>query len=124
MATKSEVVELAHRLIGVAAHDEALTADQSDFGTDLYDGLAAELLALHSVTVPATIPSGVMVHMANAVAADLAGHYGVPGPSRASAIMKVRAYYLPDDRDNSKDLDDDGTVTDAEAETAAYGQYY
>lgn len=124
MATKSEVITLAHRLIGVAAHDENLTADQLDFGTDIYDALSAELLSLHGVTVPTTIPTGLSVHLAKAVAADIAPHYGVSGPPRASAIMMARAYYLPDDRDDSQDFDDDGAVTASEAETAAYGQYY
>lgn len=124
MATKSDVITMAHRLLGLVATDEALTADQSAFGTDVYDSLNAELITSHGVTVPATIPAAMLVPMAKAVASEVASHYGIPGPSRANAIMRVRAYYLPDDRGNSKDLDDDGTVTDGEAEAAAYGQFY
>jgi hypothetical protein len=39
-------------------------------------------------------------------------------------IARLRTYGFPDDRDDSKDLDDDGTVTDEEADAAARGQFY
>ena len=127
MPTKNDVVTFAHRLIGILSADEVPTADQDAYAGAVLDAIFAELQTAQNMTLSwtlASVPSAALIGLAETLASDIAAHYGLSYKSRAYGIARLRASEISDDRESSKDLDGDGTVTESEAETAAYGLYY
>lgn len=99
--TTAEVIARAHRELGLLAADEAPTADMDAYAQDALDGVIGELAAVQDVSVSASeVPDEVFIPLASLLAAEIAPHYGVQGPSRARAIGRLRAIYLSDDRED------------------------
>lgn len=103
MPTRSDVVRRAFRRLGLAAEDEALTADQMRYAGDELDVLFAEMNTVEGFAFTWTlddIPEGAVPGLADILAEEIAPHYSVsPTMTRARAIMRLRAWALPDDRD-------------------------
>lgn len=127
MPTSHDVITLAHRQIGVVADDEPMTADQEAYATPLLEALFEEFQMVQGVTFTwglTAVPRAALIPLATLVAAEIAGHYSRPAPLISRATGRLRAAYLPDDRPDVRDLDDDGTVSANEADIAKRARYY
>lgn len=126
--TRDEIIEAAFRRIGVKATDVALTADEEAYGADILEGLFEELQTSQDLTIAWTLdttPDGIFPAMANYLAVEIAPSYSVaPIESRARAIQRIRAYLLTDDREDFRDLDDDGTISEEEEAAGDRSAYY
>lgn len=127
--TAAEVVAEAHRRLAILSVDEEPSTDQATYGAASLDGLFAELLAPpHSMGftwVLAETPDAAYRPLAWLLATQMAAHYVVAPPEpEARAMGRLRAYAFPDDREDFRDTDDDGTVSDEEAEAGARANYY
>lgn len=125
--TQLDVVAMAHRRLGILATDEVPTADMDDYASDTLEALFEELQVSHGMSFTwtlATVPEAAFLPLSYLLATEIAPHYEVPSESRAKAMGRLRAYQFPDDREDSRDLDDDGTVTDAEAAAGKRAEYY
>lgn len=125
MATRADVINLAHRRLGVLSADEEASADQYEYADDVLTSLFAELG--QDVTISwdlDAVPDTSFQPLANLLAVDLAPHYAMQSEPRSRAWMRFRATVLSDDREDLRDLDEDGTVEDAEAEAWARARYF
>ena len=126
--TAYEVVALAHRRLGVLSADEALQADQYEFGVSVLEGVIAELEAVQGLALTwdeTNVPDGLFLPVAYLVAADLAAHYEIaPRDTRGRLILQIRAYELPDDREDRRDTDEDGAVSDEEVAADGRAAFY
>lgn len=124
--TRNEVITLALRRLGILASDRAASADQVDYCNDELTVAIAHLEGPHGLTIGSgDIADNIASGMSHLLAANVAPHYGVnPIKSEAAAIGMIRAALLPDDRVDSRDLDDDGSVSEAEADAAKRAEFY
>ena len=125
--TKREVVSLALRQLGVLAADEQASADQFNYAGDVLDAVFAEENAVQGwgfVWTMNAVPDGAALGLAQLLAAEIAPHYMVGSPPRSRGIARLRAFAFPDNREDRADLDNDGTVTEAERTAAGYGAYF
>lgn len=127
MATTLEICTRALRLIQVLAADEAAEASDYDIARD---ALQAEFALLKQNQGFAwtwtldTAPDALLLPLAEVTASLIAPIYGVPGPSYARAVGRLRAYSFPDDRADRRDLDEDGAVSTAEIEADKKARYF
>lgn len=123
-----EVCTRALRHIGVIDADDPATAADIAYCRDALGSILDELVVdPYNFTISwtaETVPDVYFRPLALLVAVDVAPHFGVPAELRATAIMRLRGIQFPDDREDRADLDDDGTVTDAERDAADRGRYY
>ena len=100
MKTRLDVVTRALRRLGVAAHDEAPTADQIESVGSVYDALLAEITETAGESIANnSVPEMVFIPLANLLAVEIAPDYGTPLPqSRGSAMLRLLAVMRPDDR--------------------------
>lgn len=126
MATRLDVIERAFRIIGVKAEDEGLTADQLANGGDVLDSLFAELG--NETTISWTLdttPTMSFQPLAMLLAVEIAGEYSAPKPTtRGLAWRRLMATIRSDNREDVRDLDDDGAISDEEADAGARSLYY
>ena len=127
--TKTELVAEAHRRISVLSVDEDPSTDMATYGASAADSLFAELLAaphLMGFTWDLeAIPEAVFRPLAWLLAVDLAAHYQVPPVERHNrAMARVRAYAFPDDSVDRRDDDEDGIITEAEANAGLRAAFY
>jgi hypothetical protein len=125
--TASEVVAQAHRYLGVLSVDEAVSGDQASFGASVLEGVLAEAATAHGLTftwTSAAVPDGVWLPLSRLLASELASHYERPAEPSSRAWTRFRAAVQPDDREDIRDLDEDGTVSDEEADAALRAAYY
>lgn len=126
--TLTEVVAEAHRRINVLSVDEEPSADMTTYGSAAAESLLEELKAApHSMPFTWTtsaVPEAVFRPFSWLLATDLAVHYERPAESRARAMGRVRAYAFPDDREDRRDTDEDGTISEAEADADLRAQFY
>lgn len=104
--TREEVAQRALRLIAVCAADEAPTADMMVGALDVLDSVWAE--AMDEARAPWDVVTGVpaagFVPLANLLAAELSGEYGVAAPmTRARAKLRLLAVIRPAIRWNDCD---------------------
>lgn len=126
--TLSEVVAEAHRRINVLSVDEDPSTDMTSYGGAAAASLLTELNAApHSMGFTwdvETVPEAVFRPFAWLLATDLAVHYQVPSEARSRAMGRVRAYAFPDDREDRRDIDEDGIITEAEADAGLRAGFY
>lgn len=126
--TLSEVVAQAHRRLAVLSVDEDPSADMVTYGEEMAQSLLDELIAApHSMPFTwtlAEVPDAVYRPFAWLLAVDIAPNYQVASESRARAMGRVRAYAFPDDRDDRRDIDEDGIITDAEELAGKQAAFY
>ena len=130
MATRLEIVQMAHRRLGILSTDEALTADQIDFGGDVLDALFAELPYTQGTSFAWALdatPAQFFLPLSYLLAAEPAfyEHYEVqPREPRSRAMMRLRAIAFPNDAVDRRDADEDGTITDAELAAGLRAAFY
>lgn len=130
MATRADIVRLAHRRLGVLSSDEALTAEQLEFGGDILDALFSELPYTQGTSFAwalSATPSQYLIPLAYLLATEPAfiEHYATQAVERRSAaVARLRAIAFPDDRATRADINDDGTVTTAESDADLRAQFY
>lgn len=121
--TSVEVATLALRRLGVVGMGEPPQAEELRHAREVLAGLVAEIAAAQGMTVVAdleAVPDARFLPLAYLLACDLAPHYEIaPRDARSVLIGRLRAQLLPDDREDARDLDDDGTVSAAEEAVGA-----
>ena len=126
--TRSDCVAMAHRRLGLLSVSRNVTADQIAFGGVVLDAVFEEVKELQGLAfawTTDTVPDAVFLPLSYLLSVEIAPHYEVaPRDNRAQLIGRLRTYGFPDDRDDRRDLDDDGTITDAEIATDARAVYY
>lgn len=100
MRTRLDVVTRALRRIGVAAHDEAPTADQIDNAGAVYDALLIEIGAETGTAIYGdSVDEAVFVPLANLLAVEIAPDFGVAMPTtRGAALIRLLGVLRPDYR--------------------------
>lgn len=125
--TKNEVITRAMRHIRVLGANETADADMVATAGDVLDALFAEFQQTQGVTFSWALdatPDGAFLPLAYLLGAEIAPDYNRPAQSRSRAIGRLRAFAIDDDRPDSRDLDEDGTISDAEIDAAARAAYY
>ncbi len=127
--TKAEIVAEAHRRIGVLSVDEDPSGDMVSYGDASADSVFAELVdGPHNMGFTWTLdttPDAAFRPFAWLLAVDLAEHYQVqPRESRAAAVFRLRSYAFSDDREDRRDSDDDGAISDAEKAAGKRAEFY
>lgn len=125
--TSQDICTHALRMIGVCGVGDDPTADDKAIALDAMQGGLDELQDQHGITVTwtvETVPDALFLPFATFVAAEVAPVFKFKGPNRATAIGRMRASLLPDDREDSRDLDDSGTVSAAEVEAGKRAAYF
>lgn len=126
--TSRDIAERALQELSVIANDEVGEAEDYAYATDTLTACLAELSGSQGVTYTwdeNTIPDTIFVHLARWVAADMASYYMVQPPvPRSRAVMAVRAALVPDDREDPRDIDDNGTISTEEVDAGRRATYY
>jgi hypothetical protein len=127
--TKAEVVAEAHRRISVLSVDESLSPDQAEYGGTSFEALFSELNEephkMGFTFTTETVPDALYRPLAWLLAVDLAAHHVVPPvDTRARAMGRVRAYAFPDDRTDRRDTNEDGVISEEEADYGARAAFY
>lgn len=125
MATRADVIALAQRRLGILAADEQPDADSYEYCNDVLVSLFAEISA--DVTISwdlDTVPDASAVPLGNLLATEVAQHYAVQSEPRSRAWSRFRAAVIDDDRDDLRDLDDDGSVSAGEQAAWDRSVYY
>lgn len=126
MATRLDLLTRSLRRIGVCGQGEEPDADMEQDAGAIADSLFAEIGADVSLSWDLdTIPEASFVPLSLLLACDLAGDYSLPAPMpRGTAWNRFMATVRSDDRPDSRDLDEDGTVSEAEANAGKRAAYY
>lgn len=126
MATKADILRMAHRHLRVLSADEALTAEQEQYASDILDSLWAEVQEVEGVTGSIDAPADALVlPLSHLLAVEVAPHYNRQAPwSRSRAIGRLRALTIPNDATDRRDSDGDGIVDDDEAAAGLRTAYY
>jgi hypothetical protein len=69
-------------------------------------------------------PSAVSLPLAYVLAVEIAPHYERQSETRGRALARLNAYAFPDDRIDSRDLDEDGVITDAESVDGKRAEFF
>jgi len=121
--TKADLIALAHRKLSILSVDESVTTDQTAYAEDVLQGIWDEFSGVMDFSIEN--PGRRYYHaLADMLAAELAPHYSVPGPRRSRALGRLRAILLPDDRPDKRDINEDGTVTEAERDALRRAEFY
>ena len=125
--TRAQVIDLALKRLGVVAEDEtASPAMEANVG-DVLDTLFEEVEASKALTWDLTaVPGSAFNALANLLAVEVAPQYPpaqAPYP-RSVAWQRLMGIIRPDDREDIRDLDGDGTVDEAEEDAGARALYY
>lgn len=125
--TSLNVAEKAHRLLGLLSVDETPSADQYAYAADTLEALFAEMQTVQGMTptwTVETVPEAAFLPLSQLLAVEIGQHYGVQTETRARAVMRLRAYAFENDIVDLRDVDEDGTVSEAEAMAGLRAQYY
>ena len=126
--TKAEIVAEAHRRINVLSVDESPSDDMVTFGEASADSLFAELNAApHSMGFTWTLdttPEAAFRPFAWLLAVELGPHYSRPVEPYSRAYQRLAAYAFPDDREDRRDVDEDGSISEAEEAAGDRAAFY
>lgn len=126
--TRADVIQMALRRLAVVASDTPSSADDAAFTGDTLDALFQEIQNTQGITITWALdatPDNTFLPLSYLLATEIAPHFSVSAPeSRARAMGRLRAALIPDDRDDRRDLDDDGIITEAEIAADLRAQYY
>lgn len=119
--TSLEVVAEAHRRINVLSVDEEPSADMVSYGQSVLEAvLAEETVSFTSETVP----DDVYKPLAWLVAADLAVHHERPAEARGKALYRFHGAIYPNDMTDRRDVDEDGSISEAEEYAGLRAGFY
>ena len=124
--TKIDIVNLALRLIGVVAVDEAAQADDMKVWGDVLDAEFARVQVSEGFTwtfTTDTVPDALYEPFSRYLASFMTS-YSRPLPSRRAAMAAIREHQLLDDRVDRSDANEDGTLSAAEEAVADRATYY
>lgn len=127
MPNRLDVIQMALRRIKVLSADEAADADMFAYAGDILDALFAEVISVHGMAFTWTLdetPSAAFLPLSFLLAVEVGPHYNRPTERRSTAMARLRAYAHPDDREDSRDTDSDGVITEAEEAAAARAAYF
>lgn len=126
--TSLDVITRAHRAAGVLATNESAENEMRAYGLESLTAIFDELQSGHGTAFAwtlETVPDGVFGALADALAATIAPHYGVaPTVSYARAIGRVRAFAFPNDVVDRRDVDESGTISEAEEAAGKRAAFY
>lgn len=130
--TSSDVYTQALRHIGVEPVQTGETpAEYAEHARTALDGLLAELLAAHDSTITwtvETVPDNLFLPVSRVVAYDIASAFGPAAMQRAGIrsrhIMAIRQVLHTNDITDSRDLDEDGTISTDEVEAGQRAEFY
>lgn len=129
MATNLDLIVLCLRQIGVLAADEQPGGAEAALLTPIINAEFARVKAEQGFAwtwAPASdnIPDEALIPLSAVIGAAVAPIYNRPAPNYSRAIMALRAWSFPDDREDPADTDDDGTVTAQETDAYERARYY
>ncbi|MEL6584051.1 MAG: hypothetical protein AAFQ36_09485 [Pseudomonadota bacterium] len=124
---RTQLITEALQEIGVIADDQAATAGEVKRVGRKADALFSELKTMDGLTgitwTLETIPDAVFDAFSLWLAQRIAPSYEI-APPRGMPLSRIRSALLPDDRTDSRDLDGDGTISEAEAQAGLEARYY
>lgn len=109
MPTRSDIIAMAHRLIGVLSADETPTADQDAFAGDVLDSIYVEMISSQGLAISwplSETPQKALMGLAHILASDIAGHYSRAYLPRSAGVARLRAALISDDRPGASDYAD------------------
>lgn len=125
--TKLDVTQMALRRLGVLASDEEASADEYAFVTETLEALFEELKVVRGMAFSWALdetPEAAFLPLSYLLATEVSVHYGIPAEPRSRALARLNAYAFPDDRDDRRDTDDDGVVSEDEATAGLKVAYF
>ena len=127
MPTRLDVINSALRRIAIISVREEAEADMVLYAGGVLDSLFDELKTVHKMAFTwdlSATPDAVALPLAYLLATEIAPHYERPSEPRSRAMARLNAYAFPDDRTDSRDLDEDGTVTVEEAADGKRAEFF
>lgn len=126
--TTYDVVTSALRRAGVSAIDDPPDAATFAEAKSLYEALYAELPGegFSTLTDADAVPDKAFNAIIQMTADDIGPSFGVPKVQNSwrEGLRRLRRAYMPDDRTDVSDLDNDGTVSAEEAQDDLEAQFY
>lgn len=127
MATRRDVITTALQRINVVAVGETPASEDFSVAGDVLDGVFPELKTTHGFGWTwdlSAVPDELKIPLGYYLATEIAQTFQRPSEPRSRALLRLRAHALQDDRPDSRDMDEDGTVTDAEKTAAKRAEFY
>lgn len=126
MTIRSEIINYAVRRLSLKSLHDSATAEQYAYASKSLDALFSELVddGLNVDWTPDTAPEAVRRPLGWLVAVDIAPQFSLASEPRSRAMGRLRAALFPDDRTDRRDLDGDGTVSEAEVNAGLQANYY
>lgn len=125
--TSLDVTTRALRMLGITGIGETPQAEEHADAKEVLQSLIEELQDEQGLAISwsaETVPDSLLNPMARLVASEIAPAYGKPGANRASAIARIRALLITDDRKLRADLDESGAMDDDEQDADLRSQYF
>ncbi len=126
--TTLDTVTAALRRIGVVAVDEPADAATYAVATEIFETFYAELPdeGFTTLTDANAVPDKAFNAIVQMAAKDIAPQFGVPAPQNdwREGLRRLRRMYMPDDRADAADLDNDGTISAEETQDDLEAQFY
>lgn len=114
--TRLDCITQSLRQAGISDIGDAASAEDAAIAGELLDGAYAEMSNAMTISwALSAIPDNVFIPLCDLLEADIRAAYERPQRmGRGRALVRVRKEILTDDRKVIEDLDDSGTITDAE----------
>lgn len=126
--TTRDTVTAALRRIGVVAVDDPADAATYAVAEEIFEAFYAELPdeGFTTLTDANAVPDKAFNAIVQMVAKDIAPQFGVDAPTQdwREGLRRLRRIYMPDDREEWRDVDEDGTVSADEAILGEQALYY
>lgn len=123
--TQTETVALAFKHLGINATGETASADESNYATDVLDGVVGELATVHGITVTFPIDDDLYLPLSHLLAVEISPHYELPPPvSRANAVARIRAVEITNDAEDRRDTNNDTIISEAEENAGDRALFY
>lgn len=117
---------MALRHLDVVGGEQPASADDLTYAKEALSEAESTLTVVHGLTLPdlETAADGLAHALSRLVAVYIGPAFNIPTETEARAVMRVRAYLTKDDRDDRRDTDEDGLVSDEEIDADLAAQFY
>jgi hypothetical protein len=125
--TKRDIATAALRHLAVLSADEPAQAADYAYAVDMLDSIAAEMAGAQGLTMPSDLdatPDALLLPLSRLLAVEVASYYAIQAEPRSRAVGRLRAALISNDLPDSRDTDEDGTITDAEVAAGMRALYY